>query len=402
MLTNKVVFVFGIAKFDGAFESTSYTVAKFLARDNKVFYIDYPYTWKDYFRKRDDAFARRKSAFSFHNDGILDTELENLKILITPPLLPINFLKEGPLYRWLLKVNERVILRRIENLLQRLKIIDYLFINSFNFHYPNVGRKLNPSLYVYHCVDPLIVDYDVKHGLISEKKIVAECDLVICTSKQLFLEKRKLNTSTYFIPNAADITHSGKARAEELQVFPELLKIKKPIIGYFGNIERRLDYKLLEETIHSLPDYSFVFAGPIDKQWVPINFKSLANVHFLGRVPYDKMPTVLKGFDVAMIPFKKDEVSQTIFPLKLFEYLGTGKPVVATDFNLDLKDFTGDTIKYSSTSTEFKEQIDAALKGDSLDLQEHRIAIASENSWQRRLTELSDLLETYHAKRSTR
>lgn len=398
-VSNKIIFILGIAKFDGAFESTSYTVAKFLAEDNKVYYIDYPYTWKDYFSKRDESFARRKAAFSRKSNGILGTNLPNLKIVIVPPLLSINFLREGAIYRWFLKINEDIIVRRIRKIITQFKIKDFIFINSFNFHYPEVGIKLNAKLYVYHCVDPLIVDHDVKHGLISERKIVESCDLVICTSRQLYREKQVANPNTYFIPNAADISHSSKAREEDLPIHRLLLDISKPVIGYFGNIERRIDYQLLEKVIQSLPSCSFVFAGPVDEQWVPHNFRSLPNVHFIGRVPYTDMPAVLKGFDVAMIPFKKDEVSRTIFPLKLFEYLGTGKPVVATDFNPDLQEFTGDTIKYCTNDLEFTLQIQEAIQYDDMERQAKRIMIASENSWLKRLTELSELMAAYFSKR---
>ena len=73
------------------------------------------------------------------------------------------------------------------------------------------------------------------------------------------------------------------------------------------------------------------------------------------------MPAVLKGFDVAIIPFKKDEVSSAIFPLKLFEYMGSGRPVVSTDFNSDLKDFTGDTVPYCKDAAAFSAAIEIAL-----------------------------------------
>ncbi len=394
MLTNNVVFILGIAKFDGAFESTSYTVAKYLAQQNQVYYIDYPYTWKDYFSRRDEAFKRRENLFWSSSNGILDTSLPNLKIVIVPPLLSINFLPEGMAYRWLLRINENIILKRVRKLIKKLNIGDYIFINSFNFHYPGLGEKLSPSLYVYHCVDPLIVQHDVKHGLISERQIVEACDLVVCTSKQLYREKIAINKNTYFIPNAADISHSGKARLPEVEVHTALRNIPGPIIGYFGNIERRIDYELLTKVISLLPDYNFVFAGPVEEQWIPSDFRTPSNVHFIGRVPYNEMPAVLKGFDVAMIPFKKDEVSNTIFPLKLFEYLGTGKPVVATDFNIDLQEFTKDTITYANSPLAFVNSINEALKNDTESAKAKRIAIAAENSWKKRLDELSEILDS--------
>ncbi|MDB5022000.1 MAG: glycosyltransferase [Pedobacter sp.] len=388
-----MVIILGIAKYDGPFESTSYTVAKYLAKDNDVYYVDYPYTWKDWLTKKDNAYLKRKPLFSSKSDGILPTNIERLKIIIVPPLLSINFLKESAFYRYLLSINEKIIACRIEKAIGKQSIKKAVYINSFNFHYPNLRKLLSPALSIYHCVDPLILWHDRKHGVISEKLLVKESDLVICTSRQLFEEKRRLNPATYFIPNAADLSHSSKAMDPSLVIHNKLRSIPKPIVGYFGNIERRIDYKLLSDVIKANTEMSFVFAGPVQESYVPEEFYTLQNVHFIGRIPYEDMPAVIKGFDVAIIPFKKDEVSNTIFPLKLFEYLGAGKPVVATDFNLDLKEFTMDEVQYCSSADDFSAAIGWSMDNDTEESRQRRIAIAAENSWDKRLSQFKLLIE---------
>jgi teichuronic acid biosynthesis glycosyltransferase TuaH len=388
----KVIFILGIAKFDGQFESTSYTTAKYLAQFNDVYYVDYPYTLKDYLFGRDASFKTRKQYFSLSSDGLINTSLPRLKILIVPPLLSLNFLPEGSFYRLLNKINERIIVARIKKVLKNKGIKEFTFINSFNFHYPNVGPMLAPNLSIYHCVDPLIVAYDQKHGLISEEQIIRQSDLVICTSKELYKQKLLLNKNTYFIPNAADLSLSSKALEPDLEISEKLVGLAKPVIGYFGNIERRMDYLLLSKVINMNPDKSFVFAGPVVEEYLPDDFRNPKNVHFVGQVPYLFMPSVIKGFDVAMIPFKKDKVSHTIFPLKLFEYLGAGKPVVATDFNMDLKDFTYNEVDYCSDANKFSEAIDRALNQDNSQRKQDRLKIASENTWEKRLLEFSNLI----------
>src|SRR5690606_24171310 len=176
--------------------------------------------------------------FSGQADGLIPTQNPNLNIVIMPVVLSINFLPEGKLYRLLLKYNESLIRRRIKKIIQKAGIEKYIYINSFNFHYPDVINGLNPQLTVYHDVDPLILPYDTRHGLISEKILVKNSDLVICTSRQLYDEDKKINPDTYFIPNAADLTHSSKALDENLPVFESIAALEKPVIGYFGNIER--------------------------------------------------------------------------------------------------------------------------------------------------------------------
>lgn len=397
ILKEKSIFILGITKFDGAIESTSFATAKFLADENDVYYIDFPYTVKDFFSSRGDyQFEKRTNAFFSSQNCLLDTEHRRLKILVLPPLLSINFLPENMIYRSFLELNEQLIVNRVNSVIKSHKIKDFVFINSFNFHYPNIGRKLKPSLFVYHCVDPLIAGYDRKHGLISEGMILEQSDLVICTSKQLYREKLLVNTNTYFIPNAADLDHCSTALDVCLPVHKTLQSISRPIIGYFGNIERRMDFDLLLKVACQNPEKNFVFAGPVDEDYVPADFKKLLNVFFLGKVPYKEMPSVVKGFDVCMIPFKKDEVSATIFPLKLFEYLGAGKAVVSTNFNPDLSDYTEDTVIYCKDYQEFSHAIDISLKLDHPGDREKRLKIASENTWHKRLSDFSALIFNHY------
>ncbi|RYF95817.1 MAG: glycosyltransferase family 1 protein, partial [Chitinophagaceae bacterium] len=355
-----------------------------------------PYTWKDCISQvRSKGFNRRKEYFLFKKDEIPDPRNPNLKVVITPPLMSINWIPEGKLYRSMLKINEKIIISRINQIIRKYKIKNYIYINSFNFYYPGIARLLSPDLVVYQCVDPLVFAFEKKHGMISEQKIVKESDLVVCTSKQLCEEKRKLNENSFFIPNAADITHSSKALQSDLPMHESLKQIPKPIIGYFGNIERRIDYELMREVIDRNPEKSFVFAGPVLKSFVPEWFFEKKNVHFIGPVAYPQMPHVLKGFDVCVIPFKKDEVSANIFPLKLFEYLGAGKPVIATDFNLDLRDYTGTTVSYCKDADSFSDAINSALGTSDQHSQEDRLSVASQNTWERRVDEFAALMNQH-------
>lgn len=395
-LENKTILLLGTAKFDGPFESTSFTLAKYLARKNKVYYIDYPFTWKDYIKRpHQGEFERRKPYFRLSSNGIIDTEIPGLKVLIPLPLASINFLPEGKLYRSLLKWNERILLHRIKKLIREQSLKDYIYINSFNFHYPDLADSLSPALQVYQCVDPLIIGYDKKHGVVSEERLVKRSDLVICTAKQLYEEKKLQNKYTYFVPNAADISHSTKVLDETLTVHESISGLPKPVVGYFGTIERRMDFELLKQVITSNTNKSFVFVGPPSPEVVPEWFYHQPNLYLVGRMPYSEMPAIVKGFDVAIIPFKKDAVSRTIFPLKLFEYLGSGKPVVITDFNPDLKEFTAGTVPFCEDAASFSAALDLALNNDTPEKKTARITVAGNNTWEKRINEISDIISLH-------
>jgi teichuronic acid biosynthesis glycosyltransferase TuaH len=387
------IIIFGLPRFDSLIESTNYTTAKLLARENQVYYVENPFTIKDYIQLRNSKeFRIRKKYMSLWDTSVIDTEVPNLKVVVPPLLLSINFLPEGILFRTALKLNENLIIKKLKAIIASHKIHDFIYINSFNFHYPDIAKKINPSLTIYHCLDPMVLPFNRKHGVVSEYRLVKTSDLVICSSKQLYLEKGRQNPNTYFIANAANLEHSSKALSPDLPVFPMIAGLNKPVIGYFGAIERRIDYKLLEDVIKKNPDKSFVFVGPEDKQFVPEWFYQAKNVFFTGSIPYEHMPAVIKGFDVALIPFKKDDVSNSIFPLKLFEYLGAGKPVVALDFNPDLQDFTKECVKYCSDAESFSDAINVALTSDSEDERAERVAVAADNTWEKRIDSMAEII----------
>lgn len=372
-----------LMRFD-ALASTNYTIAKHLAKENKVFYIDHPFTWTDYLRKRKEpAFQCRKGLFSFFSKGIIRTEEAGLQVVIPPPVLPLNFLPEGRLYRLLLRINEWLVASRIRKIARAEKLSSYIYINAFNFHFPGINRLIQPALTVYHCVDPIIVEFDRRHGLVSELQLIKESNVVICTSRQLYTDKLQHNSHTFFVPNAADIAHSSKALDATLPVHASLVTIPGPVIGYLGAIERRMDYDLLKKVVELNPDKSFVLAGPADAAFLPDWVTAMPNVFLTGSVAYEEIPQLIKGFDVALIPFKKDAVSNTIFPLKLFEYLGAGKPVVATDFNPDLKEFTDDLVPFCADAATFSAAIAASLAQGKEHLQQ-RLSVAAANTWEKR------------------
>ncbi len=393
---SKCIFIFGYGRFDQQFESVSFILAReFAKNNNKVYYIDYPFTTKDALRtKGTDSYEVRKKAFKRINNGILETDIPNLKIVVVPPLWSLHFLPEGKLYRILLRFNEKKIAKTINQIVEKEKIKNFIYINSWVFHYPNVSKYIKSTLRIYHCIDPLVMDYDTKHGILSEQELIKNSDMVICTSKKLQEEKKKFHPKTHFVSNAADIKHSILATNKNLPVHNAVSQFKKPVIGYFGSIEKRIDYEMMKDVIKKNKDKNFVFAGPVTREWVPDSFFELENVHFIGRIYYDEMPSVLKCFDVAIIPFRKYEDSATVFPMKLFEYLGAGKPVVSTDFNPDLKNFTNDLVAYCSNAEEFSAAINKALKNDNEFLQQERIELASNHTWESRAAAIEELIIT--------
>lgn len=387
-LKNETIIMLALPRFDDAIESNSYIIATHLAKNNIVYYIDNPFTYKDALSP--DKKEQIKKRKSFQN-SIHQTAISGLRILRLPTIPSINFLPEGVLYRLLLRYNEKMIVNAIKKLLRKEQITDFIFFNAHNFHYPNVGAALQAKLKIYYCVDPLVRPYDTRHGIISEAILTKNSDVVICSSKQLYEEKKQENANSFFVANAADISHSSRALNAAVMPAPNIAALSKPIVGYFGNIERRMDFSLMEAVAKMNPDTSFVFVGPVEREYVPERFFNNSNIYHFPAVPYAEMPSVVKAFDVAIIPFKKDNLSRTIFPLKLFEYLGAGKAVVATDFNEDLKAFSGDAVYYCKDALSFSNALEKALNEPGSNI-EKRVQIAAENTWEQRFVQFDKII----------
>lgn len=399
-LKGQNIVFFSLFRFDAEIESTSFALARQLALDNQVYYFDNPYTFKDLLKRRKTAeYRKRKGRFGLFADEPIVLPGNPVRIFILPVLLSIHFLPEGRLYRFFLRINEYFIRQKIRYVLKKRGITDFIYINSFNFHYPDVSKRLSPRLTVYQCLDPILGDFDRRHGLVSERDLVLHADLVICSSQQLFEEKRVFNPHTYFVPNAADVAHSRKALDPDLPLSPLLTGIPAPIIGYLGSIDHRMDLPLLEYAATRHPNKSFVLVGPVFSA-LSAAIRRAPNIHFPGQIRYADLPSLLKGFAVCIIPFKKDEQSATVFPLKLFEYLGAGKPVVISDFNPDLRAFTSDSVAICTGPAAFSEAIGTALATDSEVRREERIRIASRNTWQHRAQALGTLLAAALARKS--
>lgn len=378
-------------KFDGL-PSTNFTVAKYLARKNEVYYIEHPLTFKSYIKlnKTSNEYVIRKEAFKLFSNGLLSEKIDGINILISNPVFPVNFLPKGAIYNFFSRINEKIVLRRIKMIIKEKKISNYLYINFYDFHFPLLARGLKPDIKIYYCVDP-IPHYYEKHGISDELMLLKSSDLVICTSRALYEEKKHINSNCHFVPNASDLVN--EINPDTLKVHPSLKNIPKPIIGYIGAIERRIDYNLLKDVISKKTIQSFVFVGPRYNNYIPGWFFNQQNVYFIDTIPSNEIPDMIFSFDLCIIPFKEDKKSNSIFPLKLFEYLGIGKPVIITNFNNDLKKYTEDTVIYVNNDASFNSAIELYLKElNNDDLKRKRISISKKNTWSERVHEISEIV----------
>ncbi len=257
-------------------------------------------------------------------------------------------------------------------------------------HAEPIIESLNPSICIYHCSDEFssVTGFPTTYMLL-EQRLMKVCDAIIATSEALAQNKRKFHDRVVTISNGADFKHFYAAALEHTHIPEDLRGIPNPVIGFIGSIFEWLDYELIEWIARECPQWSFVFIGP---QVVSVDseMENLPNVHFLGGRPYNEVPAYLQGFDVAWIPFAKHDVTTNASPIKFYEYLAAGRPVVATRLP-ELAEFES-VAELASRPDEFLAAIEIALSDDSTERKKARMETARQHSWESRFDAVKELL----------
>jgi teichuronic acid biosynthesis glycosyltransferase TuaH len=385
------IVMLALPRWDGPYSSTAYSLAKALSKHVRVFYVDNPVTVKEYLVKRNTEPIRfRKNALLYGTDIISVPDFDHPHLFtVTPRLtLPINWLSAGTIYDSLSKVNDAIVSEALNKVIKMFAIRKYILVNSFN---PLFGRypalDLKPELTVYQSVDDISQSpYLEKHGPRLEDEAVRKADFTIVTSSELKRLKSAHSPNVYLLPNAASVNLFRRAATMELPVPSEIEKLprEKKIILYTGNICHRLDYDLLLKiaSIHS--DKILLMVGPFaNLSYKTAGLDKLPNVVFTGRKRIEELPAYLRYSDCSIIPFLCNQLTKSIYPLKINEYLSAGKPVVTTNFSDDIAAF-GNVANVAKNHGDFLTMIDKAIYEDSEEKRAHRISFSAENNWEAR------------------
>lgn len=249
---------------------------------------------------------------------------------------------------------------------------------------------------VYHCVDDIKALPGMPTNILgkAEEELVKIADIVFATSKKLYETRKAWNPNTYYFQNVADFEHFSKAMDSATAVPDDFLNIPAPRIGFIGAIsEYKVDFRLIRFLAEARPDWSIVLIGKVGEgdPWTETKlFEGINNIHLLGPRPYSKLPGYLKGIDVAILPNKLNDYTESMFPMKFFEYLAAGKPVVSVDLPA-LHDYCN-VIYRAQSPQDFVAGIDKTLKRDMPSL-EKRLEVAKEHTYETRTAKMLKLIE---------
>ncbi len=204
------------------------------------------------------------------------------------------------------------------------------------------------------------------------------------------------NENLAFSCNGVDYDHFNKLDPNFKfdENFLKIIDEKKPIIGYYGALATWFDYGMIKYLAKNRPNYNIVLLGiKYDGSFDKENLKEYSNIHFLGSKSYDALPNYASHFDVCTIPFLINSITQATSPLKLFEYMALGKPIVTTAMK-ECKKYK--SVMIANTNDEFVSLIDRALSIENSHDKEYYDLLhkeAMENTWEQKAKIIIDLLE---------
>ncbi len=256
-----------------------------------------------------------------------------------------------------------------------------------------VGR-LGERAAVYECVD----DFTAARGLVNarvigrlERRLVEAVDLLITTHPALHASRSPWARRAEVVPNGVDAAHMARAADPALPVAEAFAHLSPPVIGYLGGINYWIDTPLLARIAREHPDWTLALVGPAALMANLEPLKGLPNVVLAGRVPYEDVPRYVKAFDVCLNPYVLDGVAEHCSPLKLYEYIATGKPVVSVDMP-EAHRFAG-LIAIARSADEFVKLVEQAVHSPDGRAAE-RMAEAQKHTWRRRFEAASAALDT--------
>ena len=258
------------------------------------------------------------------------------------------------------------------------------------------SKHIQPLATVYDCMDELSAFRGAPAGLRdNERELLARADVVFTGGLSLYEARAGQHPNVHAFPSSIDVEHFAQARQPQRGPADQV-GIPRPRLGFAGVIDERMDLDLLAAAAQARPDWQFVLLGPVVKIDVAELPKS-PNIHCLGPKKYQELPAYMAGWDVALLPFARNESTRYISPTKTPEYLAAGLPVVSTSIRDVVRTYgTAGLIHVADTA----EDLVAAVQKCLDDSSDHSSWLArvdaalSENSWGRTWGRMMSLLES--------
>ena len=256
------------------------------------------------------------------------------------------------------------------------------------------ARELTSSAIVFDCMDELSAFRGAPPELLKlEAELLKRADLVFTGGQSLYEAKRERHLRVYRFPSSVDVPHFLAAR--QAQSDPQDQSgLPHPRLGFFGVVDERMDLNLLDTIAVTRPEWQLIVLGPCVKI-DPATLPRRANIHYLGMKKYEELPAYLSGWDVALLPFAKNDSTKFISPTKTPEYLAAGRQVVSTSVRDVVRPYGDQALVHiADEPADFIRAIEQALAAPQPGWRERVDRMLSEMSWDRTWDEMASLIDS--------
>jgi UDP-galactopyranose mutase len=252
---------------------------------------------------------------------------------------------------------------------------------------------LAPEAIVYDCMDELSAFAHAPVELkLREAELLRRAHVMFTGGQSLYEAKRHAHANVHPFPSSVDVAHFARARRINADP-PDQAAIARPRLGFFGVIDERMDIDLLAGVAQARPDWQLVLLGPIVKI-DPASLPKGSNIHYLGSKTYQELPDYIAGWDVALLPFARNEATRFISPTKTPEYLAAGRPVVSTSIKDVVRPYADQgLVRIADTVDEFVAACAAALEENAAERLRKADVFLRQTSWDGTWARMRSLLD---------
>lgn len=369
----------GLADWDAELPTSQHHLMARLARTNRVLFVESLGLRRPQLHVRDLRRLRHRARKAFQ--GIQPQgDVEVLSALVIP-------FHAVPAVRF---VNRALIRRQGGHAIARLGVRRPI-LWGYSPYAEALLDVVDPKLVVYHCVDDLAAHKGVHAPSFraAEERFARHADLVLASAPALSARLHEFSDAVLDAPNVADVDFFSTALADG-PVDPALAALPQPRVVFTGAIvDTKLDFDLLTALARQRRDWSFALVGPVGAGAPSTDVSALRrepNVHLLGPRPYGRLPEVLRGADAALIPYALNALTMSVFPMKVYEYLAAGLPVVTT--RLPALEGVGG-LAFAHDARSAARALDRLLSEDRAAVRERQTRAARGHSWDERLGEIA-------------
>ena len=342
--------------------------------DSQVLYFDPPVTWLAPLKDKN-----ARSRLRAHRQPP-EQATANVTVCALPPVLPF-FNK----VRLINRINQRRLARFVRRRMKELGF-DKPLLWCYSPTSCDIVDRLPHRGLVYDCVDrhsayPGMIDPQVVDGM--ERDLAGCCDTVFCTAEGLYDTLKQYNDKTYLIPNGAAYELFSQAAGKGSR--------QHPVFGFVGMLQDCIAYDHLLALADAMPEAEIILIGRTLPGVDVSQLQKRPNIKMLGLMPQTELPLVMKDFDVCLNLFAPGRLSKDVSPLKFYEYLATGKPLVSTREPLQVEDYA-ELVYIADDIPAFLDCCRRALAEDDAELRQKRMQAGAEASWDNRVKQMEDLL----------